>query len=63
MKTGVKIVKISRRIWRRYVSFFDIDVPCEAKWSVWFDAYTDFDGHMVEYKKWLSKSRSRYFDS
>lgn len=30
---------------------------------IWFDAYTDFDGHMVEYKKWLSKSRSRYFDS
>lgn len=30
---------------------------------IWFDAYTDFDGHMAEYKKWLSKSQSRYFDS
>ena len=25
--------------------FFDIDVPCESKWSVWFDAYTDFECH------------------
>lgn len=28
--------------WRAHINFFDIDVPCEPKWSNWFRSYTDF---------------------
>ena len=31
--------------WRAHISFFDIDVPCEPKWSNWFRSYTDFQLH------------------
>lgn len=26
--------------WRAHINFFDEDVPCEPKWSNWFDRYT-----------------------
>ena len=31
--------------WRAHISFFENDVPCEPKWSVWFNAYTMFQKH------------------
>ncbi len=31
--------------WRAYINFFDEDVPCEPKWSRWFDSYTKFQLH------------------
>lgn len=31
--------------WRAHIHFFDEDVPCEPKWSEWFQAYTDFQLH------------------
>lgn len=34
--------------WRAHINFFDIDEPCEAKWSDWFMSYTDY---MVTYAK------------
>ena len=34
--------------WRAHINFFDIDVPCEPKWSEWFASYRDF---MVHYAK------------
>lgn len=34
--------------WRAHINFFDIDEPCEAKWSDWFDSYTDY---IVTYAK------------
>lgn len=32
-------------IWRAHINFFDIDVPCEPKWSEWFRSYTDYQLH------------------
>ncbi|MDE6608044.1 MAG: 1,4-beta-xylanase, partial [Lachnospiraceae bacterium] len=31
--------------WRAHINFFDEDVPCEPKWSNWFDSYSDFQTH------------------
>ncbi len=28
--------------WRAHINFFDMDVPCEPKWSNWFRGYTKF---------------------
>ena len=28
--------------WRAHIHFFDEDVPCEPKWSNWFESYTKF---------------------
>lgn len=33
--------------WRAHICFFDKDVPCEPKWSVWFEAYTRFQLHFA----------------
>ncbi|WP_186577109.1 glycoside hydrolase family 113 [Aquibacillus kalidii] len=35
-------------IWRAHINFFDIDVPCEPKWSDWFKSYTDYQLHYAE---------------
>lgn len=34
--------------WRAHINFFDIEVPCEPKWSKWFESYTEF---MLHYAK------------
>ena len=34
--------------WRAYISFFPEDVPCEPKWSDWFESYTQFQLHYAE---------------
>ncbi len=34
--------------WRAHINFFDEDVPCEPKWSRWFEAYTKFQTHYAE---------------
>jgi hypothetical protein len=31
--------------WRAHINFFDVDVPCEPKWSDWFASYTTFIVH------------------
>ncbi|MFP3155380.1 1,4-beta-xylanase [Lachnospiraceae bacterium ZAX-1] len=31
--------------WRAHINFFDEDVPCEPKWSEWFEEYTAFQVH------------------
>ena len=31
--------------WRAHINFFDEDVPCEPKWSNWFESYMDFQCH------------------
>ncbi len=31
--------------WRAHINFFDVDVPCEPKWSQWFASYTEFIVH------------------
>ena len=47
---GIKValkptVNCKNGTWRAHICFFDKDVPCEPKWSVWFKAYTDFQLH------------------
>lgn len=32
-------------VWRAFINFFDKDVPCEPKWSVWFENYTKYMLH------------------
>ena len=34
--------------WRAHINFFDIDVPCEPKWSNWFRSYTAFQLHYAD---------------
>lgn len=34
--------------WRAYIRFFDEDVPCEPKWSDWFQSYTEYMLHFAE---------------
>lgn len=38
-------VNCKNGVWRAHISFFEEDVPCEPKWSVWFEAYTQFQLH------------------
>ncbi len=46
LKVALKpTVNCKNGTWRAHISFFDKDVPCEPKWSVWFRAYTDFQLH------------------
>ncbi len=39
------VVNVKNGTWRAHINFFDIDVPCEPKWSDWFRTYTDFILH------------------
>ena len=34
--------------WRAHINFFDEDVPCEPKWSNWFQSYTEFQLHFAQ---------------
>jgi len=34
--------------WRAHINFFDLDVPCEPKWSDWFKSYTEYQMHYAE---------------
>ncbi|WP_062319796.1 hypothetical protein [Halolactibacillus sp. JCM 19043] len=31
--------------WRAHINFFDLDVPCEPKWSDWFKSYMAYQKH------------------
>lgn len=39
------IVNCADGTWRAHINFFDVDVPCEPKWSDWFASYTQFILH------------------
>lgn len=39
------VVNCADGTWRAHINFFDIDVPCEPKWSDWFASYTRFILH------------------
>lgn len=34
--------------WRAHINFFDLDVPCEPKWSDWFKSYTAYQKHYAD---------------
>ena len=34
--------------WRAHISFFDKDVHCEPKWSIWFASYKAYQLHFAE---------------
>ena len=34
-------------VWRAHINFFDKEVPCEPKWSVWFENYMDYITHFA----------------
>lgn len=34
--------------WRAHINFFDLDVPCEPKWSEWFESYTAYQLHYAK---------------
>lgn len=34
--------------WRAHISFFEKDVPCEPKWSNWFNSYTKMQLHFAK---------------
>ncbi len=39
------ILNVTDGTWRAHINFFDVDVPCEPKWSEWFASYTAFIVH------------------
>ncbi|WP_426452647.1 glycoside hydrolase family 113 [Paenibacillus sp. S-38] len=39
------VVNCADGTWRAHINFFDMDVPCEPKWSDWFASYTRFILH------------------
>lgn len=41
-------VNCANGTWRAHINFFDEDVPCEPKWSEWFQAYTKFQLHYAK---------------
>ena len=46
LKVALKpTVNCKNGTWRAHICFFEKDVPCEPKWSVWFRAYRDFQLH------------------
>lgn len=48
LAVGLKpTVNCKNGTWRAHINFFDKDVPCEPKWSTWFEAYTDFQLHFA----------------
>lgn len=36
------MVNCSNGVWRAHINFFDIEVPCEPKWSKWFASYQQY---------------------
>ncbi|GEM00906.1 hypothetical protein SAMN05421839_10319 [Halolactibacillus halophilus] len=34
--------------WRAHINFFDLDVPCEPKFSDWFKSYTAYQTHYAD---------------
>lgn len=42
------MVNVSDGTWRAHINFFDMDVPCEPKWSDWFKSYNDFILHYAD---------------
>lgn len=44
--------------WRAHINFFDIDVPCEPKWSEWFESY---ENYIVEFAKLAQEENCNMF--
>ncbi|GKU27335.1 glycoside hydrolase family 113 [Clostridium folliculivorans] len=42
------ILNCSNGVWRAHINFFDIEAPCEPKWSDWFKNYSDFIAHYAK---------------
>jgi hypothetical protein len=41
-------VNCANGVWRAFINFFDNEVPCEPKWSRWFESHTRFMRHYAE---------------
>jgi hypothetical protein len=41
-------VNVKDGTWRAHINFFDLDVPCEPKWSDWFKSYTAYQLHYAK---------------
>lgn len=35
-------------MWRGTINFFDKETPTEAKWSEWFEKYTEYQVHFAK---------------
>lgn len=42
------LVNCRNGTWRAHISFFEKDVPCEPKWSEWFESYTTYQVHYAK---------------
>lgn len=42
------MVNVSDGTWRAHINFFDMDIPCEPKWSDWFKNYNDYIVHYAK---------------
>ena len=42
------MVNCRNGVWRAHINFFDLEVPCEPKWSKWFESY---NAYLLRYAK------------
>lgn len=42
------MVNCRNGVWRAHINFFDLEVPCEPKWSNWFAAYQKYILHYAK---------------
>ncbi|GAF64593.1 hypothetical protein BTS2_1486 [Bacillus sp. TS-2] len=52
------VVNVEDGTWRAHINFFDLDVPCEPKWSQWFESYQDF---IIHYAKIAEETKCEMF--
>lgn len=52
------MVNVSDGTWRAHINFFDMDIPCEPKWSDWFASY---NAYIVHYAKIAQQSKCEMF--
>ena len=45
-------------VWRAHINFFDLDVPCEPKWSKWFPNY---EKYILKFAKIAEKTKCEMF--
>lgn len=52
------MVNVIDGTWRAHINFFDMDIPCEPKWSEWFSSYNDY---IVHYAKIAEETNCEMF--
>lgn len=62
-KLGLKIIlkpmlNCRNGVWRAHINFFDLEVPCEPKWSKWF---ANYEKYILKYAEIAQKTKCEMF--